>query len=146
LISSAAYLQETFCMQSSIESEIQARVQAFTSELTELIRASAMELVSEALGGTAASGRGRPRANGARTTTARGPGRPKGAKRDPEDLAALTDKLGAYIAKNPGLRIEEIGKALGTPTKDLALPVKKLIATKRISTKGQKRSTKYFPK
>jgi hypothetical protein len=132
-------------MQSSIESEIQARVQAFANELTELIRASAMELVSEALGGSSA-GRGRPRTNGARVTATRGPGRPKGAKRDPEALAALTDKLGSYIAKNPGLRIEEIGKALGAPTKELALPVKKLLAAKRISTKGQKRSTKYFPK
>ena len=72
--------------------------------------------------------------------------RAKGAKRDPRLLQALTDKLGDYIKKNPGLRIEQIGKALGTPTKDLALPVKKLVAAKKISTKGQKRATTYFAK
>jgi hypothetical protein len=133
-------------MPSSIEMEIQSRLQAFSEELTELIRASAMELVRQALGGTSSRGGGRPRANGTRAAAPRATGRQKGAKRDPEALAALTDKLGSYIAKNPGLRIEEIGKALGTPTKELALPVKKLIAAKRVSTKGQKRSTKYFPK
>jgi predicted transcriptional regulator len=61
-------------------------------------------------------------------------------------LEALTEKLGAFIKKNPGQRIEQIGKALGTPTKELALPVKKLLAAKRIATRGQKRSTKYFPR
>ena len=76
----------------------------------------------------------------------RGVTRPKGAKRDPRVLEALTEKLGAFIKKNPGQRIEEIGKALGTRTKDLVLPVKKLIAAKKVSTKGEKRATKYFPR
>ena len=43
-----------------------------------------------------------------------------------------------------GLRIEQIHKELGTTTKDLALPIRKLIAEKRIKTKGQKRSTTYY--
>jgi hypothetical protein len=79
-----------------------------------------------------------------RAAARRVPGRPKGAKRRPEALTALTDKLGAFIVKNPGLRIEQLGRALGTPTKELALPVKKLIAAKRVSSKGQKRATTYF--
>ncbi|HEX6275298.1 MAG TPA: hypothetical protein VFZ53_19795 [Polyangiaceae bacterium] len=60
-------------------------------------------------------------------------------------LAALTDKLEGFIKKNPGKRIEEIGQALGTPTKELVLPVRKLVAAKKVSTKGKKRATKYFP-
>ena len=130
-------------MPSSVESDIRSRVEAFVEEITTMIRTSALEVVSEALGegGTRPAARGRARAVTAVVSSGR---RAKGAKRDPRMLQALTDKLGDYIKKNPGMRIEQIGKALGTPTKDLALPVKKLIAGKKISTKGQKRATTYF--
>jgi len=132
-------------MPSSVESDIRSRVEAFVEEITTMIRTSALEVVSEALGegGTRPAARGRARAAAPVVSSGR---RTKGAKRDPRMLQALTDKLGDYIKKNPGLRIEQIGKALGTPTKDLALPVKKLIAGKKIATKGQKRATTYFSK
>ncbi len=130
-------------MPSSVESDIRSRVEAFVEELTAMIRASALDLVNEALG----EGGSRPgRRSAGRRPAAPAPSarRVKGAKRDPKMLAALTDRLGDYIKKKPGQRIEQIGKALGTPTKDLALPVKKLLAAKKISTKGQKRATTYF--
>ncbi len=71
--------------------------------------------------------------------------RPAGAKRPPAELAKLTEKLGEYIKGHPGLRIEPIGKALSIPTKELTLPVKKLLAAKKIRSEGQKRATEYFP-
>src|ERR1700722_4377403 len=71
--------------------------------------------------------------------------RPSGAKRPPAELAKLTEKLGEYIKAHPGLRIEPIGKALSVPTKELNLPVKKLLAAKKIRSEGQKRATEYFP-
>ncbi len=71
--------------------------------------------------------------------------RPLGAKRPPAELVKLTEKLGEYIKANPGLGMEVIGKALGSPTKDLNLPVKKLLAAKKIRVEGQKRATEYFP-
>ena len=52
----------------------------------------------------------------------------------------------SFVAKHPGLRIEQINKELGTSTKDLALPIRKLIAEGQIKTKGKKRSTTYFAK
>jgi hypothetical protein len=128
-------------MPTSIESEILSRVESFAAEIIALVRSSAMDMVHQALGGNAAR-RSRP----GRPPSARASLRQKGAKRDPRVLEALTEKLGAFIKKNPGQRIEQIGKALGTPTKDLALPVKKLIAAKKISTKGQKRATTYHAK
>lgn len=132
--------QERFPMPTSVESEIRSRVEAFTAELVALIRASAVDVVNAALGRAGVRGR-RGRAPSPAVST-----RAKGAKRSSEELARLTDTLGAFIKKNPGLRIEQIGKALGLSTKDLALPVKKLLAAKQISTKGQKRSTTYFPR
>jgi len=130
-------------MQSSIDSEIQSRVSAFAAELVAIVRASALEVVQEALGDAVT-----PRAvrGGAKLSLApkAAASRGKGAKRDPQAIEALTNQLGAFIKKNPGQRIEQIGKELGIPTKELALPVKKLLAGKRISTKGQKRATTYF--
>ena len=46
-----------------------------------------------------------------------------GEKRPEAELAKLTEKLGEYIQTHPGLRIEPIGKALSTPTKELSLPI-----------------------
>jgi hypothetical protein len=70
--------------------------------------------------------------------------RPPGQKRDPKEIDAVTEKLLAYIRKHPGERIEPIGKALGLPTKDLLIPVKRLVGSKHIRTRGQKRATTYF--
>lgn len=127
-------------MPTSVESEIRSRVAAFADEIVALVRASAVEVVNAALGGAVVRGR-RSGAISARMSR-----RPKGSKRDPAAIARLTETLETFIQKNPGQRIEQIGKALGLPTKELALPVKKLITAKKIATKGQKRSTKYYPR
>ena len=72
------------------------------------------------------------------------PKRATGEKRPPAELAKLTEKLGEYIKGHPGLRMEAIGKALGAPTKELNLPMKKLLAAKKVRSEGQKRATEYF--
>lgn len=131
-------------MPNSVESEIRARVESFTEEIVALIRASAMDVVSEALGKSA--GRGARRPGRPRGGASPGAGRRKGAKRDPRVIEALTAKLGAFIKANPGKRIEDIAAELGTTTKELNLSVKKLIKAKRVSTKGEKRATKYYPR
>lgn len=69
---------------------------------------------------------------------------PNGVKRDPEVLAALVDKVFAYISANENCRMEQISAALGEETKDLVLPVKKLLKEARIGFRGQKRATEYF--
>lgn len=69
--------------------------------------------------------------------------RGKGDKRAPEEMEALATKFVAYVGKHPGMRIEQINKELGTSTKDLQLPIRKLIAEKRIKATGQRRATKY---
>jgi len=125
-----------------VESTIRSRVEAFASELVTLIRAEAVEMLESALGAGKTARMALPgRAPAARRAALH----PKGQKRDPNVLAALVEKLAQFVSKNPGQRIEQISKALGVPTKDLVLPVKKLILEKRIKTKGQKRATTYFP-
>jgi hypothetical protein len=50
----------------------------------------------------------------------------------------------SYVKANEGQRLEEIGKGLGVATKELKLPVLKLLAAKAIKTTGAKRGTRYF--
>lgn len=130
----------------SIDTEVQKRVDSFAAELTALVRASSLELVREALANGAAPARRvvRPRSNAGATlrTAARG----RGEKRSSEEIEALADRFSVFVAKNPGKRIEEIARVLGTRTKELVLPVRKLIEGKQIGTKGERRATKYFPK
>ncbi len=139
-------------MANSLDARIRARVEQFAAELAELIRESAMETVSVALAGARPSpGRGGRRAAAAAAVAAvrtggrgRSASREKGAKRPPDEIERLTSRLLDYIKSNPGQRIEQIADGMGTSTKELNLPAKKLIAGKQLKTKGQKRATQYF--
>lgn len=130
----------------SVNDRIRSRVEAFAEELSALIRDSAMETVREALGGGSAPRRGvRGGRAAAPSAPVRGGGRrEKGQKRDPSEIERLTSRLLDYVKGNGGQRIEQIAAGMGTVTKELNLPVKKLIAQKSLKTKGQKRATQYF--
>jgi hypothetical protein len=131
----------------SVNDRIRSRVEAFAEELSALIRDSAMDTVREALGGGGSSPRRGARGARAAVSSApvRGGGRrEKGQKRDPGEIERLTGRLLDYVKGNAGQRIEQIAAGMGTVTKELNLPVKKLIAQKSLKTKGQKRATQYF--
>jgi hypothetical protein len=123
---------------SDFETEMNRVVQGFVAQITDLARRAAINTLESALG---KSSNGR-RSGGATVTRAVGRGR--GAKRSSDELDKLQDKFLDHVKANPGLRIEQINKQLGTTTKDLALPIRKLIADGGLKTKGEKRSTQYF--
>lgn len=130
--------------------EIERRVQAFVADLDGLVRKAALEAVQRALGGSPASAPARATAKApspkASTPKAAAPARArKGGKRDPKDLAKLVDAVRAHIAQHPGEGVETIGKHMGVKTKELALPIIKLLDAKAITRKGQRRGTRYFP-
>jgi hypothetical protein len=132
---------------SDFQSEMNRTVQEFVAQISELARRAALSTLESAFSGKAPSG------SGTRVAAVAGPGparagRPpggRGAKRTAEDLEALSSQVASFVKANPGLRIEQINKELGTSTKDLALPIRKLLADGMITSKGQKRSTTYFP-
>ncbi|HEY0477254.1 MAG TPA: hypothetical protein VGD37_07000 [Kofleriaceae bacterium] len=120
-------------------------MQGFVTQITELARRAAIDTLESAFGGR--GGRSAPAAAAALASFGR-VGRPRGgrgAKRSAADLEALSERFASFVKANPGLRIEQINKQLGTTTKDLALPIRKLISEGAINAKGQKRSTTYFP-
>ena len=62
----------------------------------------------------------------------------------PLELIQVTQKVLDHIRANSGQGVEQIAKELGTSTKELSLPLRKLLADKKITSKGEKRATKYF--
>ena len=68
----------------------------------------------------------------------------KGAKRTQAELEALTTRLAAYIAKNPGLRRADQPRPWNLH-QDLALPIKKLIADKVIKSRALSARLRTFP-
>lgn len=115
------------------QQEMDRVVSSFVVQVTELARRAAMEQVQRALGGIPMPRSGRPRTL-------------RAGKRAPGEIVQLRDQFVAFVSSNPGLRIEQINQQLGTTTKDLALPIRKLVADGVIKTKGKKRSTTYFAK
>lgn len=68
------------------------------------------------------------------------------SKRSDADIQKLMDKFAGFVKKNPGLRIEQINAKLGTSTSELALPIRRLVKSRLIRTKGEKRGTTYEAK
>jgi hypothetical protein len=140
---------------SDIEQRINELVSGFVNEITRLAREAAKTTLEAALAGThgaVADARSGRRGRGGRGAVAASPApvaastrRPKGAKRPANEITETKEKVHAHIRANPGQRIEQINKMLGTRTSDLSLPLKKLLAEGAIRTEGERRATKYFP-
>jgi hypothetical protein len=131
---------------SDFEREMNQAVQGFVEQIAELARRAALDTIESAFGGRPGHA-GRSGIAAASMIASVAPARRggRGAKRTAEDLEALSNKFASFVKANPGLRIEQINKELGTTTKELALPIRKLISERRITAKGNKRSTMYFP-
>jgi hypothetical protein len=132
-------------MATPTDSALRSRVEAFVADISGLVRTAALQAVQDALSGAvpAKRGPGRPK-----NASAAKPPRPaksgKRAKRDPEAVMAVAAKVHATIKAKPGQSVEEIPKGLRVTTKVLKLPIIKLLEAKVVSTKGQKRGTRYF--
>jgi hypothetical protein len=133
-------------MPNDARAQIQELVDDFANRLTLLLRRSALEQVVQALGGNGAAparrGPGRPRGS---TTVAAPARRSRGGKRTSEEMEAMSSALVSHVQANPGQRGEQIAQALGTDVKTMRLPMLKLIASKAITTRGQRRGMTYYP-
>jgi hypothetical protein len=145
----------------SFQSRVNKLVDEFVRQLSEMARRTAMDIVTAAVvvANDAAArvlaekqAAARPRTAPPREPPSEAPddapgaaARAKGEKRPPSEIAALRERVAAFVTRHPGLRVEEINQALGTTTRELVLPLRKLIADGVVRSEGEKRSTQYFP-
>ncbi len=142
-------------MTKSTLDRIQDRIQAFVAEITAIVGEGVRERVVQKRGGRRSAGRPRAEAAGTRAPRRRARGRQgpaperaalaerSGGKRSPDELQRLQDSLLEVIELNPGQRMEALGSLLRLPTRTLTLPMKRLIASRRVRASGQKRATTY---
>jgi len=122
------------------EAQLNSVVQDFVARVSELARRAAINTLEQALSGYPPATAARELGN-TKVASRRRPGR-----RSSDELNALQDAFVKHVKLNPGQRIEEINKALGTTTKDLALRIRKLVSDGVVRTKGERRGTQYFAK
>ena len=71
--------------------------------------------------------------------------RPKGSKRTSAELNKLRTRILSWVQTNPGKNVEDLSKAFSIDTKELALPMKKLLSDRSIRKRGKARATRYYP-
>ena len=148
---------------SSVNDEIRTRINAFVGELSDLVRQATVEDVVDALkNADGHSPAGRPSSSIAtasaredRNVAIRKPGRPAqapfaaskaGLYRGPELVAQLMQQVHGHLKAHPGQAIASIATSLRAAKQDLQLPIRKLMAERKITSTGTKRGTRYFPK
>lgn len=137
---------------STIENQIQARVEEFAAELSTLVRQAALEAVGEAIRGGVSASLGRAAGRPARKTKATGrksvsrtaTGRRR--RRTAEELVEMQSDLVAYVTKNSGQRLEQIAVGMNIDSHDLKRPIQMLLEEKMLTKQGQRRGTSYFAK
>lgn len=121
-------------MSTNLENELRTRIEAFANDITAILQRAVATSVADAL----KVGPGRAGSAAAKGRAARGQAR--SAAQDGAARAALLRE----IQRKGGRRMEELSKAMRTPSKVLRGSIKALLADKKIKTTGQARGTKYF--
>ena len=113
-----------------IHREIRERVDAFVRDILKLSNQAAIERISFVLSQTGAPGQ-RPRG--------------RGAKRTRREIEELAQTIVDYVESTPGQSVEQMSEAMGVPSGDLSLPIRKLIRARKLRSEGEKRATRYYP-
>ncbi len=124
------------------EDQIQDLVASFTADLSELIRAAALEAVEEALG----SGRTRRTTERPKTSPAPRKGKRTGkrVRRTAEQLAGSMDEIVDYVKANPGQRLEEMSAGMNIDSHEMKRPIVLLLEKSLLRKEGARRGTRYF--
>jgi hypothetical protein len=138
-------------MRKQLQQELQARIEAFASDVTSLLQEAVAQGVAEALASTSVRAPARSGAtkksakkSAPKKRAAKKRGKKKtGEKRPPAEIAKLEKALYREIKRDAGRRIEQIAESMGTTTHELKVPMQHLLGEKRVKAKGQARATRY---
>jgi len=118
--------------------ELARRIEQLVREHIAESRRTAAEAVARAF--TGASGVG---AGGRKATVPKR--RAEGKRRDPEEVAALGERLYAAVCASPGQGMAAFARELGASVRDLQRPMTHLKRAERIRSVGVRHLTRYFP-
>jgi predicted transcriptional regulator len=59
-------------------------------------------------------------------------------------VLAVAERVLTAVKSKPGMSVAQICAGLKLRTKDLVLPIRKLVEAKKVKTKGRRRGTRYF--
>jgi len=124
----------------NLQAQIEERINEMVGDVLVLIRRAANDAVNNALSGTPATG-------GAKAGSKRGKRRvskPQ-ARRSPEELSALCERLYQAIDEQPGQGMAVYAEVLAVAGRDLGVVVKRLRKAGRVRTIGERDRTRYFP-
>jgi hypothetical protein len=133
---------------STLKSRLDSLASSFATEVVRAIQGASLEEILGEVGG-AKRGPGRPRRSPVtESAPARAPKVRTGgrlSRRSPEDIKATLDKVHALVkSAKSGLRAEQIRKALKLDVREIPRVLKEGLASKKLTSKGQKRATTYF--
>jgi hypothetical protein len=135
---------------STLKSRLDSLASSFAAEVVRAIQSASLEELLAEVGGKRALGRRRSALGVAGgmpgPLPVRGAGkRGRLPRRSAEDIKATLDKVhGLLKASKGGLRAEQIRAALRLDVREMPRVLKEGLATRKLSSKGQKRATTYF--
>ena len=124
----------------TLQAQIEERINEMVGDVLVLIRRAANDAVNNALSGTTATG-------GAKAGPKRGKRRvskPQ-ARRSPEELSDLCERLYQKIDEQPGEGMAAYAEALAVAPRDLGVVVGRLRKAGRVRTVGERDRMRYFP-
>ena len=127
-----------------LDSQIRTCINSFVEELSSLVKQAAVESVRDALGGGSTPTSRRPARSRKATTGTKRPTSKRRKRRSSGAVDSVAKRILAHVKTSPGQGVGEIGGTLRLTSKDLRLPILKLLGDKKIKTTGQRRGTKYF--
>jgi len=131
----------------SENSEIRALVDDFVEKLSALVRQSAVNAAIDALrGGVSAPvrrGPGRPPRSASAAPAPRAGGKGTRVRRTLADIQKTMDRVADYVASHDAVRAEDIKKALKLTSAQNGDALRRLVDTKVLKTKGERRATTY---
>jgi hypothetical protein len=134
----------------TIEQKLQAIIDRFVGEITDLVREAALESVQSALSGdepkrVAAKATRRKASSAPRKVAAPKSAAKKGkrVRRTAADLRKTADAILAYVKSNDGCAMSDLTKKFGETAIKLRPAVQILMGEGAIHTTGAKRGTKY---
>lgn len=117
--------------------DLHALVSAFRRDVADAVRKAVLAAATSGLQAKTPAGK-KPNRTAPRSAS-------RLARRGVDAIDAVKARVLAAITSQPGVSSEELRRRLGLDRRELALPLRQLVAELAVKATGVKRATRYFP-